>query len=135
MDENELNDFARQVCAAALKLQHAETGRQNDHGANLRPAGVLIIPLATDPGVPGAVFSADLVELKKGRQGWHRVTTVRDGEEGDRTNIQPLGGGIGDASAIIGLLSGHLMPGVLGRITGAGDPLRLLSAILGQSNS
>jgi hypothetical protein len=90
LDDKELNDFAQQVCALTLTLPHAATGRQNDAGANLQPAGILIIPLATDPAVPGAIYTADLVELKRkkpdgsadGRQGWHRAGFIQDGEEG-----------------------------------------------------
>lgn len=128
LDDRTLNQFAADVDAAALQLPHAARGRQNDMGANLVGAGVLVIPLFTDPGVPGAVFSADLVELKAGRLGVHRVETIRDGVAGNSTNVPA--GPAGNASAILQLLAGHLMPGILPSVLAGGDPLSLLTQLI-----
>lgn len=140
--DQELKEWAEQVCLAALELLdlpegrgRAPKGRQNDPGANLKPAGVLIIPLFTDPAVPGAVFGADLVELKRKdsagrpapRLGVHRVVTVRDGDGGNRANVEPVGDGT--IPAIVRLLAGHALPGVVGEVTRGGDPLRKLGAL------
>ena len=130
MDEKTLTDFADQVGAAALRLPKAPRGRQNDVGASLQSAGVLIIPLFTDPGVPGAVYSADLVELKQGRLGVHRVETLRDGEVGTSANVSPSGGPVGDLKEILSLLAGNLAPGVLPSVLAGGDPLSLLAALV-----
>lgn len=127
MDDADLNAFARAVTEAVLRLPRAAQGRQNDAGARLQPAGVLIIPLAVDPGVPGAVFSADLVAMKQGRQEWHRTATIRDGEEGGSANVKPAGGD--ELKVLLGLLSGHAIPGAVGGLVGGGDPLATLMAI------
>jgi hypothetical protein len=141
LDDKELNDFAQQVCALTLTLPHAATGRQNDAGANLQPAGILIIPLATDPAVPGAIYTADLVELKRkkpdgsadGRQGWHRAGFIQDGEEGGNTNVTTQTSSItkGNAAALLALLAGNALPGVVGKLVGATDPLALLTKLFG----
>lgn len=128
MDDQTLNQFATDVDVAALQLPHAAKGRQNDPGANLIGAGVLVIPLFTDPGVPGAVFSADLVELKAGRLGVHRVETIRDGIVGNNVNVPPATGG--NATAILQLLTGHLVPGTLSTVLAGGDPLSILAQLI-----
>lgn len=124
MSTPDLNQFAAAVDAAALQLPAAATGRQNDRGARLVPAGVLIVPLFTDPGVPGAIYSADLVELKAGRLGVHRVETIRDGQVGDKTSVPAPGPDLGQ------LLSGHLLPGVLSSVLAGGDPLSLIAGLV-----
>lgn len=129
LDENELRDYAKAISESTLKLPRGAKGRQNDPGAALRPAGILIIPLATDPRVPDAVFAADLTELKQGRQSWHRVQTLRDGEIGNKWNVKP-GGGNDAAALVMQLLSGNLLPGVLGKMVAGGDPLKLLTTLL-----
>jgi len=130
MNSDELNAFAAQVTAAALTLPHAARGRQNDAGAVLVSAGILITPMYTDPALPGKVFSADLVELKQGRLGVHQVLTIRDGEIGNNANVRPMPQSIGNPSAILSLLGGHLLPGVLGNVLAGGDPLSLLTSLL-----
>lgn len=128
LGEDELRGYAKSVSEATLKLPPGGKGRQNDRGAALRPAGILIIPLSTDPGVPGAVFAADLTELKRGRQSWHRVQTLRDGEIGNKWNVEP--GGNDAVALVMQLLSGNLLPGVLGKVVAGGDPLKLLTTLL-----
>lgn len=128
LDDRTLNQFASDVSVAALQLPHAARGRQNDRGAQLTGAGVLVIPLFTDPGVPGAVYSADLVELKAGRLGVHRVETIRDGVAGNNVNV-PVASVV-PASAILQLLAGHLVPGVLPTVLAGGDPLSILAQLI-----
>ena len=119
MDTKLISDEALSICRELMKKPRAARGRQNDRGAHLVPAGVLIVPIFIDPGVPGEVYCADLVEMKNDRFG-ARPTIIVAGEDeapgGGTDNVKPLGGG--PTGALGELLKGKLFPGVIGKLLG-----------------
>lgn len=124
MTEADLKELGQALGRALLSKRSGPVGRQRDRGANLIPDGVLILPLFSDPGQPGKVYTADMVaagNLADPQDGYlqvHNVVTVRDGKVGGKDTVKPLGGGLGNAVQVLGALGSLGLLGPVGAAVG-----------------
>lgn len=117
MDYKLMDEEALAICEAYMRKPHAAKGRQNDIGAQLKPAGVLVVPVYTDPSVPGEVYVADLASMKADLFCVRPVVQITG--EDDRPSMPVVGASIfgNGPSGVLGkLLKGKLLPGLVGKL-------------------